>query len=206
MKPQIYNTIAISGSSGTGKGAAAAIVSETLGYSIVSAGNIMRAEAERLGITLAELKRITKGDQFMDYWLDATTRLAVFERQDGVIVEGRLVAFTVPSSVYRVLLVVEHDDGTSDHDTRHGRIASRDKLTLEQAREATIYREQNMDERYQKFYGLKYAELFNPDYYHLVINTKVNNPDQVAAIILKGFEDYKSGKLTAKKHQSLPMF
>ncbi len=200
------NAIAISGSSGTGKGSAAGEVSRRLGFPIVSAGNIMRAEAERLGITLADLKKITKGDQFMDYWLDTATRLAIFEKTDGVIVEGRLVAFTVPSSVFRVLLVVEDEDGNHDHDTRYARIAKRDQLTHEEAKSATLYREENMDERYQKFYGIAYAELFNKKYYHLVVNTKTDTPEIVTDKIIEAFHKYRNNELKDAEHLSLPMF
>jgi cytidylate kinase len=203
----IPKAIAISGSSGTGKGSAAAAVSKALGYPIVSAGNIMRTEAERLRKTLKELKETTRGDQFLDYWLDSTTRLAVFEKKDGVIVEGRLVAFTVPSNVFRVLLVVENEDGTPDEDTRCSRIATRDKLSLEEAKEATLYRERHMDDRYFSFYGIRYAELFHKHYYHLVINTKIYSAQQAGEMILEEYEKYLKGEWKGDvKHKSLPTF
>ncbi|MEN9647830.1 MAG: hypothetical protein RLY57_634 [Candidatus Parcubacteria bacterium] len=203
----IPKAIAISGSSGTGKGSAAAAVSRALGYPIVSAGNIMRAEAERLGKTLKELKETTRGDQFLDYWLDATTRLAVFEKKEGVIVEGRLVAFTVPSNVFRVLLVVENDDGTPDEDIRCSRIASRDGLTLDEAKEATLYREQHMDDRYFTFYGIRYEELFHKHYYHLVINTKIHSAQQAGEMIVAAYEKYQKGEWEGEvKHKNLPQF
>jgi cytidylate kinase len=203
----IPKAIAISGSSGTGKGSAAAAVSEALGYPIVSAGNIMRAEAERLGKTLKELKETTRGDQFLDYWLDTTTRLAIFEKSDGVIVEGRLVAFTVPANVFRVLLVVENEDGTPDEDTRCSRIAKRDNLTTDEAKEATLYREQHMDDRYISFYGIPYQELFFKKYYHLTINTKIYSAKEAGAMILEAYEKYQKGELDIKaEHKSLPSF
>ncbi len=203
----IKRAIAISGSSGTGKGSAAAAVSDALGYPIVSAGNIMRAEADRLGITLKQLKEQTRGDQFLDYWLDTTTRLAIFEKDNGVIVEGRLVAFTVPSNVFRVLLVVENEDGSPDEEIRCGRIAKRDKLSLEEAKEATLYREQHMNDRYTAFYGITYHELFEKQYYHLVVNTKTHSAQEAGHMIVEAYEKYIKGEWnTEAKHKSLPQF
>lgn len=203
----ILKAIAISGSSGTGKGSAARVVSDALGYPIISAGNIMRAEADRLGKTLKELKEATRGDQFLDYWLEATIRLAVFEKNEGVIVEGRLVAFSVPPSVFRVLLVVEYEDGTPDEDTRCSRIASRDKLSLHDAKEATSYREKHMDDRYLSFYGIRYHELFEKQYYHLVINTKKHSAQEAGGIIVEAFEKYRKGEWEGEaRHKSLPQF
>lgn len=203
----IPKAIAISGSSGTGKGSAAAAVSDALGYPIVSAGNIMRAEADRLGKTLKELKEATRGDQFLDYWLDTTTRLAIFEKEHGVIVEGRLVAFTVPPNVFRVLLSVEHEDGTPDHDTRYARIAARDRCSVEEAKEMTLYRESHMDNRYISFYGITYEELFQKNYYHLVVNTKANSAKEAGAIIVEAYKKYLQGEWDSQpKHKSLPQF
>jgi predicted cytidylate kinase len=203
----IPKAIAISGSSGTGKGAAAKIISKELGYTIVSAGNIMRAEAERLGKTLKELKEATKGDQFLDYWLDTTTRLAVFEKKEGVIVEGRLVAFTVPQNVFRVLLVLENENGTPDTDTRYARIAQRDELSIEDAIKATTFREQHMDERYKLFYGVSYENLFDKNLYHLIVNTKTNSPDKVAGIILEAYEKYRKGEWQkVPEYKTIPIF
>ena len=203
----LLRAIAISGSSGTGKGSAAAAVGDALDYMIISAGNIMRAEADRLGKTLKELKEATRGDQFLDYWLDTTTRLAVFEKRNGVIVEGRLVAFTVPSSVFRVLLVVENEDGTSDEDTRCSRIASRDELSLDEAKEATSYREKHMDDRYFSFYGIRYHELFEKKYYHLVINTKIYSATEAGNMIVDAFEKYMRGEWDKKpEHKQIPIF
>lgn len=201
------HSIAISGSSGTGKGATTAILAERLGLPIISAGNIMRGEAERLGITLRELKEKTRGDQFLDYWLDTTTRLAVIEHQGGAIVEGRLVAFTVPEGVFKVLLTVEDEDGNEDHDERFRRIALRDKLTHEEAREATKHREEHMDQRYQEFYGLRYAELFEKDIYHFSVSTRSNPPEKVAEIILGAYSKHLKGEWTVEaKHRTLPIF
>jgi predicted cytidylate kinase len=207
MAEKILKSIAISGSSGTGKGATAKIISHKLNFPIISAGNIMRSEAERLGKTLKELKESTRGDQFLDYWLDTTTRLAVFEKTDGVIVEGRLVAFTVPENVFKVLLVIENEDGSHDEETRYQRIASRDNLSVEKAKEATLFREEHMDDRYLSFYKIRYNELFNKDFYHLVVNTKTNNPEEAAKIVLKNYELFQSGHFAKQpEHRSLPVF
>ena len=203
-----YKSIALSGDSGTGKGATNKILSEKLGFPIISAGNLMRAEADRLGISLVDLKKKTSGDQFLDYWLDTATRLAIVEHTErGVIIEGRLVAFTIPEGVFKVLLVIEDENGNFDYNERYRRVASRDKISLEEAEKVTKYREENMDNRYKEFYGLSYKELFDKDLYHVVVNTRNNSPEKVAEIILEAYNNFLECKLDKKViHRTLPIF
>ena len=168
----------------------------------------MRAEADRLGISLVDLKKKTSGDQFLDYWLDTATRLAIVEHTErGVIIEGRLVAFTIPEGVFKVLLVIEDENGNFDYEERYRRVASRDKISLEEAEKVTKYREENMDGRYKEFYGLSYKELFDKDLYHVVVNTRNNPPEKVAEIILEAYEKFLEGTLDKKVvHRTLPIF
>lgn len=173
--------ITIFGLAGTGTTSAGKALAEKLGYLFVSSGNIFREMARENGMTLKELEEISKTDPRHDNKLDR--RMKEFgEANDNFIVESRLAWHFIPDSVKIKLFC--------DFDTRIRRIASRDGISFEEAREHTQHREDAIFERYEKYYGMTD---FGDKNFDMVIDT-TNTPidgvvEKIAATLGSNLSD-----------------
>lgn len=153
--------ITISGLAGTGTSTLAKELAKTLGYTFNSSGNMFRELAKSLGLTLNQLDILSQQDSRYDIELDKRVKQFADSHKDCVI-DSRLAWYFVPDSV-KVKLVC-------DDKTRFGRIAGRENISLETAEQETREREEAMNDRYLRYYGI---DKFDRDEnFDLIINTK----------------------------------
>ncbi|KON30692.1 hypothetical protein AC482_03305, partial [miscellaneous Crenarchaeota group-15 archaeon DG-45] len=82
---------------------------------------------------------------------------------------------------------------TAPLEARVMRIAARDGLAVEEAREATRLREGIERERFMRLYGIDVSDL---SIYDVVLNTELFDPDGTARILKRIVEEYRSGGAT----------
>lgn len=169
--------ITIFGLAGTGKTTSGKMVAEALGYEYMSTGQIFRDFASELGLTLSEFETLANTTDEYDKKTDARSS-EYGQTHNNFVFESRLAWHFIPDS-FKVALACEFD-------TRIGRIASREKKDIDQAKEETKHREDLIHKRYEKYYGI--TDLENPKNFDLVVDTKTNNAVRVAEIIV---EEYK---------------
>ncbi len=169
--------ITIFGMAGTGKTTSGKMVAERLGFAYMSSGGMFRDFAKEMNITLAELEEISNTDSSYDKKLDDRVEKYGLENNKFVF-ESRLAWHFIPDS-FKVAL-------SCDFDTRVGRVSSREKNDFEQAKEETRHREELIHKRYEKYYGI--TDLENPKKFDLVVDTKINNAQQVADIIIAEYK------------------
>ncbi len=190
MNSNGLHIIAIAGKSGTGKGSTVKALKAKLAekypqYRIGSGsvGNMMREYGTINQMSLEEVDARKDNEPSIDYWLDTRVHAQCFEiGAEGIaVVEARLAAQIVPVSAFRVLLQLPDD-------IRFQRIADRDNVTFQVAKEATLRREQSMDVRFKRNYSIGMEQAMNPKFFHINLPTRDFSPEQLAETIIAGAE------------------
>lgn len=166
--------ITIFGLAGTGTSSVGKALAEKLGYRFVSGGDIFwRKKAEEMGITLPELHKLAKNDERFDKECDEAIE-KFGKENDNFVIESRLAWFFIPDS-FKIKL-------NCDFETRVKRLAERDGLSLEAAREHVITREKTDEARYQKYYGI--SKLGPDEKFDLIIDSTNTPVDKIVEMIL----------------------
>jgi cytidylate kinase len=176
--------ITVSGPHGTGKSTYAARLAKELGLRHVSAGLLFRRLAEEKHRSLEEFGQMALKDPAIDRQVDDET-MKEAEKGD-VVIDGQLTGWVLKEVAdLRICL-------TAPDDVRMGRIAKRDKVSLDEARKHTFQREKVQRERYRTHYGFKVEDL---SIYHLVIDTSLLSQEETAKVLLTAAVAVKSRKL-----------
>jgi len=174
MKKKGYDelVVTVSGVSGAGKTTCAEIIVELFGLRYVSAGMIFRKMASERGMSIVEFSLEAEKDEAIDRLIDdQTLREASF---GGVVLDGRLTGIMVGEKAdLRGLVVAPFEE-------RVKRIAERDGVSFEEAREQTLKREFSEVHRYKKLYG---ADINDVEKYDIVLNTAKFTPEKIKSII-----------------------
>ena len=174
MKKKDYNelVITVSGVAGAGKTTCAEIISELLGLRYISAGMIFRKMAEEKGMNIVELSLEAEKDDSIDRFIDDQTLKEA--SLGGVVLDGRLTGIMVGEKAdLRILVIAPLEE-------RLKRIAKRDGLSLEEAKEQTLKREFSENHRYKKIYGV---EINDAENYDIALNTAKFTPEKMKEII-----------------------
>jgi cytidylate kinase len=156
----------ISGLHGTGKSTYAARLAERLRLRHVSAGKLFREIACERGLTLRNLSLEASTDDELDRLVDERTRAEAV--RGNVVIDAMLGGWiTRDLSDARIYL-------WAPRDIRIERIARRDELSVEEAREETLYREDLERRRFKRFYAIDIGDL---SIYDLTLNTGLLNPE-----------------------------
>lgn len=138
--------VTIFGFAGTGKSSVAEAITKDLVWDFMSSGNLFREIAGERGVTLNEFESMAVTDESIDKEVDLRAR-HYGETHDNFVFEARLAWYFIPDSVKIKL--------ACDDDERFRRIASRDKISIEEAREQTVHREKSYVPRFKEIYGIE---------------------------------------------------
>lgn len=153
-------TITISGLHGTGKSTYAKILSKAFGLRHISAGELFRQIAQEKGISIIELSKIASDSQEIDSLIDERTKK---EAEIGdVIIDGFLAGWMAGAAANLKIHLIAPER------VRIERIARRDRLSYDEARNTTLLRESIEKERFKKVYKIN---INNYSIYDLVLNT-----------------------------------
>ncbi|GEM_PF-6452839 len=167
--------ITIGGLAGTGKGELGRGLAEYYKLPYTCGGDIFRSVAENAKITPAQFEQTAREICSADKDVDAAIweRGQEYMRRGGGIIESRRSRAIFPHST-SVLLVCSDEK-------RFSRIMVRDHhVSLLAARDATLTREEAVDERFSSLYGGEILEtIFNPALWNFIINTSDFSKEQV---------------------------
>ena len=166
--------IAISGKSGCGNTTVSRMVAARLNLKFIN--YTFRTMAEEKGISFEKIRQLAEESTSVDMELD---KKQVYLAAEGNCVLGsRLAIWMIDDADLKVYL-------TASPEIRAGRIANREDGTLEEKIAETEDRDQKDSARYRKIYAIDNNKY---DFADLIIDTDVNNENEVVDIILKAVE------------------
>lgn len=160
--------LTISGPSGSGKTTVANGLSQRLGFTHISAGEVFRELARERALSLEQLSKLAEKDPEIDQMVD-TRQAELAQSHENVIVDGRLSGWVLKGDVAVWL--------KAPLDVRAERIARREDKDRAIALRETRTRDSSEAARYLAFYNI---DTVNLDIYDLIIDTR--HWDQFAVI------------------------
>ena len=168
--------ITIDGPSGAGKGTLAYFIAETLDLPNYSAGDFFRELAKEKGLTVEELSE--QADKQTDIKVDKRT----LEKglKENCVIESRISSWVLGSySDFRIYVTADLEERARRvyRDLEeNSREAEKDAESLEEVKEKIKKRDQDNQERYQRYYGIDVQDL---EMYDIIIdNTDMNVSEQ----------------------------
>jgi len=162
------------GLAGTGTSTVGRALAKNLSFQFISNGDFTRAQAKELGLSLNEFDELCKTDNKYD--LDRDAMVVEYGRtHDNFLAEGRLPWHFIPDS-----LKIKLD---CDFDTRIKRVAQREHITFEQAKQNTIAREEAIRIRFLNSYNI--ADCADNAHFNLIVDTTHVSAVEVIAKIEK---------------------
>jgi len=177
--------ISLTGDLGSGKSTVSDILCKELNYDYIYTGKIQRAIAERLGMSTTELNKYSESHPEIDEEIDSTFK-SLNDAKD-LIVDSRLAWFFIPDS-FKVYMKTEPE--VSAQRIINDKVRKNESyLSLEEAMRNIQERKSSENKRYKELYNADCADMNNFD---LVVDTSYISPQEVAGIILKEYENWKS--------------
>lgn len=172
--------VTISGPPGGGKSTVASALADVLGYEHVSGGDIFRATAADRGLSLAEFNAKAEEDPSIDKDLDRRIRETAREAED-LVLESRLSGWMAGDLADLKIWL------DASLDVRAERIADREGIAVEVARQETVEREASERERYAEYYGIDYSDR---TIYDLALNTARWDEPTTIEVIATAVQSY----------------
>jgi len=162
-------TITVSGLSGSGKSTGAKAIAQSLNLKYVSAGKILRQVAKDKKIKLIDIVKSREPE--IDYEMDRRTLKLAME--GNVVLDGRLTGW-VAGDWADVKIFYE-----CDLKVRAERVAKRDSITQEKAKEVIQNRDEEDHNIYQSLYGI---DSYDKSIYDIIINNEKLTMDEAKRI------------------------
>ena len=172
--------ITISGLPGSGTTTVAKIVSEKLGFKLISAGEVFRQLAVKKGMTVEEFSKYAEQNPDVDILIDKTQK-ELAEAEKNAVIEGRLSGWFIKDADIKVWIF-------ADAEIRYRRIADREGKDLTIVRQETRLREELEKRRYRKFYSI---DIDDWRIYDIILNSGKFDAETIAALIVKVAEACK---------------
>jgi cytidylate kinase len=174
--------ITVSGYHGSGRSTHATRLAETFGLRYVSSGTIFRQLAKERGMGLEEMSKLTEEDSEIDRKIDERAKEA--SKKPGVVIDATLAGWMAEDPDIRIFLVTSFEE-------RIRRIANREGITFEEAKQETVARESSELERFRTYYKVYLDDL---SIYDVVLNTELFEEDATARILKSVVEEYCNAK------------
>ncbi len=174
--------ISLAGDLGSGKSTVAHILQQKMNAQIVSAGIIYRELATKLNLTVEQFNINNEKDKQYDTLVDDMLK-SYDDKVGNYIFDSRLAFHFVPSAVSFYLVT---DGSVAAHRVFDAHRADEHFDTIEETENSLRSRRASERRRYKDYYGVDIMDMNNYDF---VIDTNDKNPEEVAALILKFWQE-----------------
>jgi len=168
-----------SGLHGAGKSTYARYIADEFDLRYVSAGDLFRQMAHRRGLTLTELTDLAARDRSIDELLDGTIKREA--ERGSVVLDGQLAGW-MAGDLADIKIYLK-----APLDIRVARLASRDSLSLDEARVKLLHRENVEMERYKSLYGI---DVVDTSIYEVILDTGFLTLESVKKVLKTIVEEY----------------
>lgn len=180
--------ITIAGKPGSGKSTTSRLVAETLDFQKFSSGDFFRAIGRERGIDVVQANLIAEQEKEIDYLVDQKLR-DLGEAEDNMVIDSRMAWHWMPYS-FRVYLDLDLNVAAERILANHeGRT---DETLPESTEEYAQSLQARLDSESKRYMDLYQVDPYNPDNYDLVVDTAVNNPEEVCALIVEGYKQWRA--------------
>ncbi|HUW66839.1 MAG TPA: AAA family ATPase [Candidatus Nanoarchaeia archaeon] len=171
--------ITVSGPPGSGKSTLSKTIADHFGLILISSGDVFRAMAEERGVSLEEFGKIAETDPDIDKEIDRR-QMELSKQVGDFLFEGRLSGWFIEADL-KIML-------KTDVEVRARRISQREDISLDQAMDETMIRQQSEAKRYKNYYNIDIADL-TP--YDLVMESSVWHPEATVKIAITAIDSMK---------------
>lgn len=184
--------ITVAGSPGSGKSSTAKAVAAALGFRHFSSGDLFRQLAAARGESIEAMNISAEVQRDIDLKVDNLLQ-EMYRTQEKLVIDSRMAWRWMPLSL-KVFLVLDPDTAAERiyHSVQKEERQSEDVASIEEARASIDRRFASEQKRYRALYGVNPTDPLNFD---LVINTKYNDLDTVAAMVLAAYEAWRNGQI-----------
>ena len=179
--------ITVSGPHGTGKSTYARVLAEELRLRYVCAGELFRDLARERGMSLESFSKYAASNPDVDHLIDERTREEA--KKGGVVIDAQLAAWIVKDEADVKLLLFASDL------VRFNRIAQRDHVSFDFAKNETLAREDIQRIRYKEYYGIDVSDL---SIYNLRIDTGIHSIEYTRKSIVDAVRSLLKKQETAR--------
>src|SRR5262249_44650744 len=185
MKKQI---ITIAGSPGSGKSSTAKAVASALGFRHFSSGDLFRQLAVERGESIEAMNISAEVQRDIDLSVDNLLQ-EMYRAQERLVIDSRMAWRWMPGS-FKVFLVL--DPGTAaerifHHLRQEGRL-SEDATSVQEVHKSIDRRFASEQKRYFALYAVDPTD---PLKYDIIINTKHNDLNTVAQIVIAAYRAWQ---------------
>ncbi len=175
--------ITVSGPPGSGKSTLSSRIAVHFNLELVSSGDVFRAMAKEKGVDLEKFGRLAEADSAIDKEIDRR-QVELSKTKGDFLFEGRLSGWLIDADL-KIML-------KTDVVVRARRIAGRENLSLQQAMDETMVRQESEAKRYMEYYDIDISDLA---LYDLVIESSVWNQEATANVAITAIESMKKNVL-----------
>jgi cytidylate kinase len=196
--------ITLSGKPGSGKSSTADKVSELLGYTRHSSGDMVRRVLQRKHMTLEEYNNQAEDDHELDAKVDEELR-ALRNKRD-IVVDSRLGFYWIPES-FKVYLDLDLDIATARiyKDTMSNKMrqaVESSDTSLDAVSKQVRERMLTEQSRFKHLYGV---DPYNKSHFDFVIDTSRQNPQSVAIAVFDAYREWLDSEIWEPRHSEVPL-
>ena len=186
-KPKILpgiRNITVSGRIGTGKTTLAEHLGRVLGWEVLDGGKIFRQAAID---AKHHIKETSKRPDSLDLEYEEKVK-KILKKENCHIIQSHLAGFDAQGieGIFKILVICKNEKGKDKTSVRIDRLMNRDSLSLKDAKDEVIEREEQNLEKFRRLYAKndKNWVYWDEKYYDLIVNTYSLNQKEALNFVL----------------------